>query len=86
MNANIGHIHIRANKGIIHIRIHIIHIMHFARINCSSVSPVFVLRKYTFPLLSFCFRCHVGLGQAEVGKISYANHVLEAYILYCRAQ
>lgn len=68
---------------VIHIRIHIIHIMHFARINCSSVFPVFVLRKYTFPLLSLC---HVGLAQAEVGKISYANHVLEAWILSCRVQ
>lgn len=34
MNANMGHIHIRN---------HIIHIMHLARIDCPAVSPVLCL-------------------------------------------
>ncbi|KAJ9482780.1 hypothetical protein PENNAL_c0137G11045 [Penicillium nalgiovense] len=51
-------------KRIINIRIHIIHIMHFARINGSSVSPGFCIAEYTFPLANVYVKCDHGLGQA----------------------
>jgi hypothetical protein len=57
MNVNIGHVHIH---------IHMLHIMHFARINSSPGSPVFVLPKYTFPLVNLYLKSHHGLGQAKV--------------------
>ena len=41
---------IRANKRVIHIRIHILHITHFARINGFLIIPVFVLPKYMLDL------------------------------------
>jgi hypothetical protein len=48
----------------------------------SSVSPVFVLPKYTFPPVNLNFKCHHGLGQAEVANFCHANHVLELYTQY----
>jgi hypothetical protein len=56
-------------KRIIHIRIHIMYIMHLTSIDSSPVSQVFALPRYTFPIVNLYFKCHHGRCQTKVRNI-----------------
>jgi hypothetical protein len=68
-----------ANDSIIHIRIHIIHFIHIAQINCFSVTHVFVLPKYLFDSganLDFKRDCPSRPWPSRKDRVSHANYAV----------